>query len=113
MERTKLKQGGLKAKTLIPALLFLVLMPITFTYGIDKHSDQMNRRDIDANWAFWIDSDSLDLKYNQMMARHKANHIQVVYAPDVESADKSLAAKAAMFAELGIEVHLCGDVKGG
>ncbi len=48
---------------------------------------------------------------DQMMARHKANHIQVVYAPDAVTADKALAAKAAMFAGLGITVHLCGDVK--
>jgi hypothetical protein len=50
---------------------------------------------------------------DQMMARHKANHIQVVYGPDAEAADRALAAKAAMFAELGIEVHLCGNVKVG
>jgi hypothetical protein len=50
---------------------------------------------------------------DQMMARHKANHIQVVYAPDAELAKKSLAAKAAMFAELGVNVHLCGEVKVG
>ncbi len=48
---------------------------------------------------------------DQMMARHKANHIQVVYAPDPATADKALAAKAAMFAEMGIRVHLCGEVK--
>jgi len=48
---------------------------------------------------------------DQLMARHKANHIQVVYAPSTEMADKALAAKAAMFAEIGIAVHLCGDVK--
>jgi hypothetical protein len=48
---------------------------------------------------------------DQMMARHKANHIQVVYAPDITTADKALAIKAAMFAELGIHVHLCGEVK--
>jgi hypothetical protein len=48
---------------------------------------------------------------DQMMARHKANHIQVVYAPDAALADKALAAKAAMFAEMGIQVHLCGEVK--
>jgi hypothetical protein len=47
------------------------------------------------------------------MARHKANHIQVVYAPSAEIADKALAAKAAMFAEMGIAVHLCGDVQVG
>lgn len=48
---------------------------------------------------------------DQMMARHKANHIQVAYAPDAESADLALAVKAAMFTELGILVHLCGEVK--
>ena len=47
---------------------------------------------------------------DQMMARHKANHIQVVYAPDAATADKALAVKAAMFAEMGIRVHLCGKV---
>ena len=45
---------------------------------------------------------------DQMMARHKANHIQVAYAPSVAKADESLAVKAAMFAAMGIEVHLCG-----
>lgn len=50
---------------------------------------------------------------DQLMARHKANHIQVVYAPSAETADKALAAKAAMFSEMGIAVHLCGDVKVG
>ena len=48
---------------------------------------------------------------DQLMARHKANHIQVVYAPSVKLADKAMAVKAAMFAEMGIAVHLCGDVK--
>jgi hypothetical protein len=45
---------------------------------------------------------------DQMMARHKANHIQVAYAPDEASARKALAAKAAAFDELGIEVSICG-----
>lgn len=47
---------------------------------------------------------------DQMMARHKANHLNVAYTPDAETADHALAAKAAMLHELGIEVHLCGDV---
>jgi hypothetical protein len=50
---------------------------------------------------------------DQLMARHKANHIQVVYAPSVELANKALAAKVSMFAEMGIAVHLCGNVKVG
>jgi hypothetical protein len=50
---------------------------------------------------------------DQLMARHKANHIQVVYAPSAEMADKALAAKAAMLAEMGLTVHLCGGVRVG
>ena len=45
---------------------------------------------------------------DQMMARHKANHIQVAYAPDEASAVKALAAKAEAFDELGIDVSICG-----
>ena len=45
---------------------------------------------------------------NQLMARHKANHVNVAYAPSVEMADRALATKAAMLAELGVKVHLCG-----
>ena len=45
---------------------------------------------------------------NQFMARHRANHVNIAYAPSVEMADKALATKAAMMAELGISVHLCG-----
>ena len=45
---------------------------------------------------------------DQFMARHRANHVSVAYAPSVDQADKMLAAKASMFAELGIHVHLCG-----
>jgi hypothetical protein len=47
---------------------------------------------------------------DQMMGRHKANHLNVVYAPSAEVADKGLAAKAAMLDGMGIEVHLCGNV---
>jgi hypothetical protein len=45
---------------------------------------------------------------DQFMGRHRANHVNVAYAPSAEDADKVLAAKASMFAHLGIEVHLCG-----
>ena len=47
---------------------------------------------------------------DQMMARHKANHIQVAYGTDAAGADEALAAKAAMFDAMGIAVHLCGTV---
>jgi hypothetical protein len=45
---------------------------------------------------------------DQFMARHKANHAQVAYAPDADTANRALVAKAAVFQRLGVEVHLCG-----
>ena len=45
---------------------------------------------------------------DQLMARHKSNHVQVAYAPDAADADLALAAKAAMFREMGITVSVCG-----
>jgi hypothetical protein len=50
---------------------------------------------------------------DQMMARHKANHIQVVYATDADAADRAMRAKAALAAELGMEVSLCGSAANG
>jgi hypothetical protein len=47
---------------------------------------------------------------DQFMARHKANHVQLVYAPDAETADRALTAKAAIFDALGVEVNLIGEV---
>lgn len=48
---------------------------------------------------------------DQMMARHKSNHIQVVYAPSEKEAHRAARIKAAAMAGLGLEVHLCGDVR--
>ncbi|MBC7367146.1 MAG: fucose isomerase [Undibacterium sp.] len=45
---------------------------------------------------------------DQMMARHKANHIQVAYAHSAKAADLALYAKAALAAELGLVVSVCG-----
>jgi len=49
---------------------------------------------------------------DQFMARHKANHIQVAYAPDAQAAGLALAAKAAMFHGMGLEVAICGGDHG-
>ncbi len=47
---------------------------------------------------------------DQMMARHKSNHIQVAYAPDKAGAKKALLAKAAVMQGLGLEVYVCGEL---
>jgi len=49
---------------------------------------------------------------DQMMAKHKANHIQVAYSVDAESANKALAVKAAFFREAGLSVNICGSDTG-
>jgi L-fucose isomerase-like protein len=49
---------------------------------------------------------------DQFMAKHKSNHIQVVYGPDAAGANRALAAKAAMFREMGIAVNVCGTEHG-
>jgi hypothetical protein len=50
---------------------------------------------------------------DQMMAKHKANHIQVAYAADAKTADSATLAKASFAHSLGIHVNLCGTKKNG
>ncbi len=50
---------------------------------------------------------------DQMMARHKSNHIQVAYAKSEDAADRALLAKASMAAALDMEVAICGERKDG
>ncbi len=45
---------------------------------------------------------------DQMMARHKSNHIQVAYAHSPAEADRAMLAKGAFSQALGIKVFLCG-----
>jgi hypothetical protein len=50
---------------------------------------------------------------DQMMAKHKSNHIQVAYAHNADAADQCLMAKAAMAAALGMQVNVCGTQANG
>ncbi len=47
---------------------------------------------------------------DQLMGRHKSNHIQVAYGDSAKSADEALMVKAVVFRELGIDVYICGGV---
>jgi L-fucose isomerase-like protein len=47
---------------------------------------------------------------DQFMGRHKANHIQVAYAPNEAGARTALWAKAAALDAMGIKVSICGEV---
>jgi len=48
---------------------------------------------------------------DQMMAKHKSNHITVSYAPDAPMANEIMFAKAAMAHELGLKVNICGSYR--
>lgn len=50
---------------------------------------------------------------DQFMAKHKANHIQVVYANSAAEADKAMLVKASMAEALGMDVCICGTKKDG
>ena len=50
---------------------------------------------------------------DQMMARHKSNHIQVAYGRTAADADRAMYAKASMASALGLEVACCGTRKSG
>jgi hypothetical protein len=47
---------------------------------------------------------------DQMMARHKSNHIQVAYANSAAEANAALLVKASMAEALGLEVAICGTM---
>ncbi|MFJ9676288.1 fucose isomerase [Streptomyces sp. NPDC101221] len=74
--------------------------------------EEETRRRLDATNPQWPIMHAVlhGVTRDQFMARHRANHLNVAYAPDAATADQALRAKAALFAELGVEVHLCGDL---
>jgi L-fucose isomerase-like protein len=50
---------------------------------------------------------------DQMMAKHKANHIQVAYGRSAAQADAALRVKASMARAMGMKVNICGKRKDG
>ena len=75
--------------------------------------DEENQRRWEATTSQWpmMHAVLYGVSRDQFMAKHKANHIQVVYAPDAATARRALVAKASMAQELGIGVNLCGDLE--
>jgi hypothetical protein len=76
-------------------------------------SDEETQRRWDATTPQWpiMHAVTYGVTRDQMMARHKANHIQVAYANTAAEADRVLLAKAALADALGIEVAICGTRK--
>ena len=72
--------------------------------------EEETRRRLESTTKQWpiMHAVTYGISRNQMMARHKANHIQVAYAKDAAGADRAALTKAAVARALGIEVHFCG-----
>jgi len=78
--------------------------------GVVALPEAETRRRLDATTPQWpiMHAVTYGVTRDQMMARHKANHVQVAYARDAASADRAALAKAAVARALGIEVCFCG-----
>ena len=72
--------------------------------------EEETRRRLESTTKQWpiMHAVTYGISRDQMMARHKANHIQVAYAKDAAGADKAALTKAAVARALGIEVSFCG-----
>jgi hypothetical protein len=83
--------------------------------GVVQLPIEETQRRLDATTPQWpiMHAVTYGITRDQMMARHKANHIQVAYANTPEEADAAMLAKAAMADALGITVHICGTKKNG
>jgi hypothetical protein len=81
--------------------------------AVELPKEESERRWQMTNWQWpMMHAVLYGITRDQMMARHKSNHIQVAYAPDKSSANRTLAVKAATFSRLGIEVNICGTMHG-
>jgi L-fucose isomerase, C-terminal domain len=75
---------------------------------------ELPREEVDRRWQIttpqWPMMNAVlhGVTRDQLMGRHKSNHIQVAYGNSAQSADEALMAKAVAFRELGIDVYLCG-----
>ena len=80
--------------------------------GVVKLSDEETARRWQATTPPWPIMHAIlyGVSRDQLMAKHQANHIQVVYAPDADMARRALVRKACMARAMGIQVNLCGDI---
>jgi L-fucose isomerase-like protein len=81
--------------------------------GVVKLSDEETARRWEATTRQWpiMHAVLYGVSRDQLMAKHQANHVQVVYAPDAVIARRALVRKACMARAMGMSVNLCGDIE--
>ncbi len=80
-----------------------------------KLPEEETQRRLDETTPQWpiMHAVTYGVSRDQMMARHKANHLNVAYAQSAEHADLCLLAKAELAEKLGMEVFICGSKANG
>jgi len=78
--------------------------------GVVRLPPEETRRRREATTPQWpiMHAVTYGVSRDQLMARHRANHVQVAYARDAAGADRCAFMKAAMARHLGIDVSFCG-----
>jgi L-fucose isomerase-like protein len=81
--------------------------------GVVKLSSEETARRWEATTRQWpiMHAVLYGVSRDQLMAKHQANHIQVVYAPDAATARRAVIRKACMARAMGLTVNLCGDIE--
>lgn len=80
--------------------------------GVVRLSDAETQRRWSATTPQWpiMHAVLYGVSRDQLMAKHRANHVHVAYAPDAATAMRALVRKAAMARAMGMQVNLCGDI---
>ncbi|MEX0885997.1 MAG: fucose isomerase [Phycisphaeraceae bacterium] len=81
---------------------------------VELPREETQRRWDETTWQWPImHAVTYGVSRDEMMARHKANHVQVAYCDSARDADQAMLAKAAMAEAMGMEVAICGTRKSG
>ena len=106
-------QGVSKPGEIVWSRIFVANNSLNMDLGrakVVKLPDAETQRRLDATTPQWpiMHAVTYGVSRDQMMARHKSNHIQVAYADSTAAADRAMMTKAVMARKLGMNVSLCG-----
>jgi hypothetical protein len=108
-------KGVSKPGWIVWSRVFVAEGKLHFDTGLAE-SVALPRKETEARWKLttsqWPIMHAVlqGISRDQMMARHKANHIQVAYGTTKAQARRALYTKAAAMQALGLQVSICGDV---
>ncbi len=106
-------QGTSKPGEIVWSRIFVADNKLNIDIGrakVVKLPPQETQRRLNATTPQWpiMHAVTYGVSRDQMMARHKSNHIQVAYTKSSTDADEAALVKAAMAEKLGLVVNLCG-----